>query len=196
MGENTGTEWAVLTEAHAALRAVVRGLTEADLGRPTPCSEWTVTQVIQHAAGDQVGYAAFITGGPGPEENPFAPSGVLAEPVTVLVERAVDAAAAAWATISVDAEEVPVPIPPNKLSAELGAGACALDAAVHAWDLAVATGQPSPLTPELARQLLPVAQVLVEPLRGFAFAEALGDNGSGAVEALLRYLGRDPEWHA
>ncbi|WP_280274473.1 TIGR03086 family metal-binding protein [Nocardia wallacei] len=196
MNENAVTEWAVLNEAHAALRHAVRGLAEADLRRPTPCAEWTVAQVIQHAAGDQIAYAAFITGGPGPEENPFAPSGTLAEPAEVVVERAMTAAAAAWATVPVAAEEVSVPIPPNKLTAELGVGACALDAAVHAWDLAVASGQPSPLTPELARQLLPVAQVLADPLRGFAFAEALSGNESGDVDALLRYLGRDPQWRA
>ncbi|BCK54679.1 TIGR03086 family metal-binding protein [Nocardia wallacei] len=196
MGENTVTEWAVLNEAHAALRNVVRGLTAEDLGRPTPCAEWTVAQVIQHAAGDQVAYAAFLTGGPGPDENPFAPSGTLAESAEVTIERAMAAAAAAWATVPAATEEVSVPIPPNKLTAELGVGACALDAAVHAWDLAVASGQPSPLTPELARRLLPVAHVLADPLRGFAFAEALRGNDSGDPDALLRYLGRDPRWRA
>jgi hypothetical protein len=38
------------------------------------------------------------------------------------------------------------------------AGACTLDAAVHAWDIAVATGQPSPLPDELAEALLAVAK--------------------------------------
>ncbi|MEV6275305.1 TIGR03086 family metal-binding protein [Nocardia sp. NPDC051832] len=196
MSENTATDWAVLTTAHDALRTVVRGLAADDLAKPTPCAEWTVAQVIQHAAGDQIGYAAFITGGPGPEENPFAPSGILGAPADVLVDRAMSAAAAAFATVPADAAEVAVPIPPNKLTAELAAGACALDAAVHAWDLAVASGQPSPLTSELARQLLPVAQALVEPLRGFAFADALAGNDSEAVGVLLRYLGRNPQWQA
>ncbi|WP_328822514.1 maleylpyruvate isomerase N-terminal domain-containing protein [Micromonospora rubida] len=43
--------------------------------RPTPCEKWTVTQVLQHAIGDQIGYAAAIVGGPRPSEDPFAPSG-------------------------------------------------------------------------------------------------------------------------
>lgn len=45
----------------------------------------------------------------------------------------------------------------------------ALDAAVHAWDIAVATGQPSPLTPSLALTLRPVANALANPLRGYAY---------------------------
>ena len=65
--------------------------------------------------------------------------------------------------------EVPVPLPPFTVPAETAAGAAALDAAVHAWDIAVATGQPSPLTAELAAALRPTADTLVEPLRGFAF---------------------------
>jgi len=78
----------------------------------------------------------------------------------------------------------------------LGVGACALDAAVHAWDIAVATGQPSPLAAELARQLMPVTTSLVEPLRAFgAYAAALDpQDGDDEVTALLRYLGRQPDW--
>jgi hypothetical protein len=76
------------------------------------------------------------------------------------------------------------------------AGAAALDAAIHAWDIAVATGQGSPLTPELARALTPVAQSIVEPLRQYgAYAQAL-EPGPGADDdaALLGYLGRRPAW--
>jgi hypothetical protein len=66
----------------------------------------------------------------------------------------------------------------------------------HAWDIAVATGQPSPLTPELAGPLLDAARTIVEPLRGWgAYApELAAEPGDGPVEALLRYLGRDPRW--
>src|SRR2546430_9704094 len=38
------------------------------------------------------------------------------------------------------------------------AAAAALDAAIHAWDIAMGTGQASPLTPGLARALTPVAR--------------------------------------
>jgi hypothetical protein len=55
-------------------------------------------------------------------------------------------------------DPVPSPLPIGPLSAEVAAGACALDAAVHAWDIAVATGQPSPLPDELAEALLAVAK--------------------------------------
>jgi uncharacterized protein (TIGR03086 family) len=186
------TTWNVLDQAHTALRTVVHGVADSDWHRPTPCTEWDVTQVLQHAAGDQIGFAAAITGGPGPAENPFAPSGRIEGSPVAVAEEAMAAAAAAWATVDPDAAAVAVPVPPGSLPAAVGAGACALDAAVHAWDIAVATGQPSPLTPELAAELLVVAHQIVEPLRAFgAYAAALPDgDGDGEVAQLLHYLGR------
>ncbi|MEY9857719.1 uncharacterized protein (TIGR03086 family) [Catenulispora sp. GAS73] len=194
----TGTGYAALDASHAALRAVVGALAATDLDRPTPCTEWTVTQVLRHAAGDQIGYAAFLGAGPGPEEDPFAPSPTPPQDPKAHLEQALTRSAAAWATVAPDTEEVAVPVPPNKLSARVGAGACALDAAVHAWDIALATGQPSPLTPQLSAELLEVARQIVEPLRqyGVYAAELAPQPGDDAEAELLRYLGRDPRWTA
>jgi len=186
----------VLDRAHAALRAAVAPLTSADLDRPTPCSQWTVAQVLQHAAGDQLGFAAAITGHGGPAEDPFAPSGKLAGTPSELVEPALVASAAAFATVD-PAGLTPTPLPQGPLPAATAAGAAALDAGVHAWDVAVATGQVARLD-DLAAELLPVARALVEPLRQYgAYAAALppGEHDSAAAE-LLRYLGRDPRWSA
>ncbi|NUR29638.1 MAG: TIGR03086 family protein [Catenulispora sp.] len=192
------TGYAALDASHSALRTVVESLTEADLYRPTPCSDWTVTQVLRHAAGDQIAYGAFIDGRPGPDENPFAPSATAPQDPKAFVEQALDRSAAAWATIDPATEEVSVPVPPNKLSALGGSRACAMDAAVHAWDIAMAVGRPSPLTPELAAELLEIAREIVEPLRQYgAFAAVVpAREGDDAEAELLRYLGRDPKWTA
>lgn len=177
-----------------ALRSVAAGVSKEDWTRPTPCEGWTVAQVLQHAAGDQLGFVQFLTGDGGPDFDPFQPSGEGAEEIPALVERAVAASAAAWAKVDPEAEKVPVPVPPNEMSARLGADACALDAAVHAWDVAVATGQPSPLTPELARALKEAAVRFVEPLRQWgAYAPVVPGEEGDPVADLLRYLGRDPQ---
>jgi uncharacterized protein (TIGR03086 family) len=190
--------WKVLDDAHHALRTAVAGVPAGGWARPTPCEKWNVTQVLQHAAGDQIGYAAFLTGGPGPAEDPFAPSGHLDADPVAFAEAAIRQSAAAFAAVAPDATDVPTPLPQGALAAPVAAGACALDAAVHAWDIAVATGQPSPLTPELARTLMPVATALVEPLRQWGAYAAIvpGADGDGDVESLLRYLGRRPDWSA
>ncbi len=192
MSSNT---WTVLDESHAALRAVLAGLRPSDLSLPTPCEGWSVTQVLQHAAGDQLGFAAAITGEGWPTFDPFAPSGEIdgdLDAFVAFVEETMRASAAAWSTVAADATEAPTPLPQGKLAGWIGAGACGLDAAVHAWDVAVATGQPSPLTDGLAAQLLPVAREIVEPLRAYgAYAPALPTavTDTPAV-TLLRYLGR------
>ena len=94
-----------------------------------------------------------------------------------------------------DEAEVPVPLPPFKLSASSAVAAAALDAAVHAWDIAVATGQPSPLTPALAQALRPIANLLVDPLRGFAYSAAIAPEADADdATSLLNFLGRRADW--
>jgi uncharacterized protein (TIGR03086 family) len=189
------TTWTILDRAHSALRDATAALTTEDLGRATPCTQWTVAQVLQHSAGDQLAFVSAITGQGGPAENPFTPSGVLTGTPAELVEPTLTASAAAFATVD-PAGTAPTPLPHGALPAATAAGAAALDAAVHAWDVAVATGQPSPLDDDLAAQLLPVARAIVEPLRQYgAYAPALEPReDDGATAELLRYLGRDPRW--
>jgi uncharacterized protein (TIGR03086 family) len=191
----TEASWEVLEQAHRALRGVVAGVKEDGWPAPTPCAEWDVTQVLQHAAGDQLGYAAKLTGGPGPAYDPFAPSGTLDGAPEDLLDPALTAAAAAFAAVDPTDTEVPVPLPPFSVPAETAAGAAALDAAVHAWDIAVATGQPSPLTEELAAALRPTADALAEPLRGFAFGPAIEPAADAdPATSLLNFLGRRADW--
>jgi uncharacterized protein (TIGR03086 family) len=191
----TTTSWDVLDQAHHALRTVTACVDGSAWALPTPCEQWNVAQVLRHAAGDQLAYAAAITGSGGPGENPFDPAGDPPGDPQATVEAALDGSARAFATVAPGAQAVPVPLPQGPLPAETAVGAAALDAAVHAWDIAVATGQPSPLSAGLAAQLMPVAVAIVEPLRGFAYAPALDPGpGDAAAAALLRYLGRRPDW--
>ncbi len=191
----TRTQWTVLDAAHAALRTAVHGVADGQWAGPTPCASWTTAQVVQHAAGDQRAYAAILTGTGFPAEDPFAPSGNVDGSFTDLVESATAASSAAFAAVPAEAQRVSVPLPQGPLPATVAAGACALDAAIHAWDIAVATGSPSPLDDALAAELIPTARSIVEPLRGFAYAAALpAQDCDGAAEALLRYLGRNPRW--
>jgi uncharacterized protein (TIGR03086 family) len=183
------TSLGLLKEAAAAVPA-------ARLDDPTPCADWTVAQVLLHAAGDQHAWASVVAGSPPPSYNPFAPPDRPEGTVDELIGAAVRAATAAWQQVDADDESVATPLPPvPTMKAGQAAAACALDAAVHAWDVAAATGQGSPITPDLAEQLLPAARATAEPLRGFAYGPALPLHaGEDAVAELLRFLGRDPHW--
>ncbi|PXX68787.1 uncharacterized protein (TIGR03086 family) [Nocardia tenerifensis] len=196
----------VVAESYRALANVVAGVRDDQWQLPTPCSEWTVTQVVQHAAGDQLAFAAALGIGIGPSDNPFEPSGTIDGSPTALVQDAIEQTAAAWATVADGTATVPTPLPHGALPTPVAAVMGALDAAVHAWDIAVGTGQPSPLTDELAGYLLTAARTahpapgsgqeaeIVEPLRQWGAYAAIVDGGSdgGVVAELLRYLGRAP----
>lgn len=182
----------VLEQAHAYLREVVAAVPREAWGGPTPCSEWTVRQVLNHARIDQHAYA-LVLAADRPGEDPFQPADALhGDPVAELDE-VLDAVADAYARLSA-AESVPTPLGPLPLS--LAAGAGALDAAVHAWDIAVATGQDRPLAPALAAGLRPAAGHLVPRLREYGvFAPALTPDGPlDEAAALLAFLGRSPRW--
>ncbi|MEV6304063.1 TIGR03086 family metal-binding protein [Actinoplanes sp. NPDC051861] len=186
----------VLKTALDSLQHVTAAVGADRLDDPTPCSEWTVVQVLYHAAGDQHAWASVVGAGSLPTYNPFDPPRRLEGGVQETIAKAIEAATGAWSGVDPAASSVRTPLPPvPEMTPALAAAACALDAAVHAWDVAVATGQPSPLTAALAEQLLPAAQATADPLRGFAYASALPAQPSDdAAATLLRHLGRDPHW--
>src|SRR5512133_1949403 len=126
---SNGTTWHVLDRAHAALRDVVRGVDDADWQRHTPCSEWTVAQVFHHATGDQLAYAAALTGEGGPTENPFAPSSELRAPAGETLGTSLATTESAFRAVQPGAPAVPTPLPMGAMPAEDAVAACALDAA-------------------------------------------------------------------
>jgi uncharacterized protein (TIGR03086 family) len=188
----------VITSSLDLLQSAAAAIADANRDAATPCAAWTVTQVLQHAAGDQLAWAAALGTGTGPTENPFEPSGRIEGSIADLIGPALMGARTAWAGISSDNEAVPTPLPQGPLPAQAAAAACALDAAVHAWDIMTALGQPGSLPDQLAAQLLPTARAIAAPLRQYgAYAAALPPRpGDDSADELLRYLGRDPHWQA
>ena len=186
--------FSVITESLDLLQSAAAAITDANRQAPTPCAAWTVTQVLQHAAGDQLAWAAALGTGTGPADNPFEPSGRLEGGIADVIGPALAVARTAWAGIDRDNDAVPTPLPQGPLPAPAAAAACALDAAVHAWDILTAVGQPGSLPGRLAAQLLPTARAIVEPLRQYgAYAAALPPRpADDSAAELLRYLGRDP----
>ncbi|MFY9929687.1 MAG: TIGR03086 family metal-binding protein, partial [Streptosporangiaceae bacterium] len=155
MSEAAKTGWDALDEARARLRQVVAAVPADGWSQTTPCQDWTVSQVLQHAALDQQVWGAVVGGTAPPAQDPFAPSGQLGGDPAAYIEQALTSSVHHWTVIDEDGGPVPAPLPQGAMEPAAAAGAAALDAAIHAWDIAVATGQESPLTPELARSLTP-----------------------------------------
>ncbi|MEV1019457.1 TIGR03086 family metal-binding protein [Streptomyces sp. NPDC050264] len=186
----------LLEQAHDYLRAAVRGVPADGWDRPTPCTEWTVRQVLNHARLDQQALVMRLSDTP-PTGDPFTPLDVLGPDPVRELEEVLDAVTAAWESVGRAATDVPTPFGP--VPAWLGTAAAALDAGVHAWDIARATDQPLPLTDELAAGLQVPADHFVEFVRNtfhkYAPAAPVQD-GAGAAARLLAFTGRDPGWRS
>ncbi|WP_369264541.1 TIGR03086 family metal-binding protein [Streptomyces sp. R35] len=185
----------LLTRAHTYLREVVAAVPERGWGSPTPCSEWTVRQVLNHARLDQQAYGAAITGAGWPDSDPFHPVDALDADARAGLDKVLRDVADTYAQLPAGTEEVATPLGPQP--PRLAAAAGAMDAAVHAWDIAVATGQDAPLDEELAEGIWAAAVRLADHLRDsfgvFAAAREVSE-GHSRAEALLAFLGRDPHW--
>ncbi|MFJ3788494.1 TIGR03086 family metal-binding protein [Kitasatospora sp. NPDC090091] len=186
----------LLAEAHEYLLAAVRGVPEQAWGAKTPCSEWTVRQILHHARLDQQALVMQITGEP-PAGDPFEPEDALASDgrdATAQLETVLRAAMKAWESVR-EAESVPTPMGP--MPANAGTAVAALDAAVHAWDIARATGQDLPLTESMAERLDAPAEQTVDFVRdNFGKYGPAVDvpAGAGRADRLLAFTGRDPQW--
>ncbi|WP_405882623.1 TIGR03086 family metal-binding protein [Streptomyces sp. NBC_01136] len=188
-----GDGFKLLADTHDSLLAAVRGVPADAWGAPTPCSDWSVRQVLNHARLDQQALVMQINGTV-PAGDPFAPVDALEGDATAELVAVFAAATAAWES-GRDAECVPTPMGP--MPAELGAAAAALDAALHAWDIARATGQDLPLSESVAERLEDIAGRLVDFVRDnfgkYGPALPVAADASRA-DKLLAFTGRAPHW--
>lgn len=138
----------LLARTFDVVRVPVALLDEPLLGRPTPCSEWTVADLFEHVVGTLDLFASAL----GAPAN--APSG------GTPVER-FDAAAArnvaAWRSVTDPAADVALPF--GSFPAHLAAAMNQLDSLVHGWDLAAALGIPLTVPEDLAAVALQTAEI-------------------------------------
>ncbi|SHN29082.1 TIGR03086 family metal-binding protein [Actinacidiphila paucisporea] len=185
--------FALLAGAQAYLLEAVKGVPADGWSSATPCSEWTVGQVYNHARLDQSALTMQITGVV-PIGDPFVPEpAVGADPVAEL-ESVLKRATAAWESVR-ESEVAPTPMGPMPPSA--ATAVAALDAALHAWDIARSTGQDLPLDDELAAGISEAAGHVVTFVRdsfGKFGPEVPATGDAGAAARLLAFSGRDPQW--
>jgi uncharacterized protein (TIGR03086 family) len=168
---------------------VLRRLTEDDLSRPSPCTEYTVGEVGQHVVRSMV-LLASVASDPaaGLAAGPVGPAaGSLEEQVAVTTE----AALTAWRRRGVGGT---VAVGRSTLPASLAVEIIPMELLVHGWDMARATGQQIDVPPEVADHLLGRARALVtEDKRGRSFAaEVPAGPQASALQRLIAFTGRVP----
>jgi uncharacterized protein (TIGR03086 family) len=181
----------------ATVRAVAQ-VTTADLARPTPCSGWTVADLLAHMTVQQDGFADAASGidtdlarwAPFPLGE-SAPAEYLAACARVIV-------AFAESGVADRSFLLPEIRDGGRFPAVLAIGFHLVDNVVHAWDVAASLGIKTTIAPDVLAMALRVAEAVPDGAErsrpGAAFAAAVPGRSADLLDQTLRLLGRDPGW--
>ncbi|HEV2253184.1 MAG TPA: TIGR03086 family metal-binding protein [Streptosporangiaceae bacterium] len=184
-----------------AVRASVQIVSQAgaaDLARPTPCSDWTLGELLAHMTAQHNGFAAAAAGD-GADLVHWQTGAPVADPVgdyAAAAERVTAAFAAAGAL----AGEFVLPeiSPKLRFPAAEAIGFHFVDYVVHGWDVARALGRGYDLEPDVLAAALPIAEAVPDGERrrrpGAAFAPRVAASSGGPLGQIVALLGRRPDW--
>jgi uncharacterized protein (TIGR03086 family) len=177
---------------------LVDAVTSGDLTRPTPCGDWTLTELIGHLTAQHRGFAAAARG-QGADLVHWSVPQAGPDPVAAYRDAAEDVIAA-FAASEADAPfTLPEITTRMAFPARRAIGFHLIDYVVHSWDLARSLDVPVDLDDDLVRAALPIAVAVPngperrQPDAGFAPALDVPAGSSTLDEILLR-LGRSPNW--
>jgi uncharacterized protein (TIGR03086 family) len=171
---------------------LVKAIGPADWGEPTPCTEWTVYDLLSHVVAELRWVPPMLDGTTMDEIGDQFDGDVLgADPVGAWLSAATEAREA-WLRPGMLDRQVDMSYGPAPAT-EYG-WQTTLDLAVHGWDLAMGIGESSPLHDELAETLLEVfaPQVWRWQGTGIFAPPVLVAADAGAPARLLGIVGRHP----
>jgi uncharacterized protein (TIGR03086 family) len=183
-----------------AVRASVQIVSQAsaaDLSRPTPCSDWTLGELLAHMTAQHEGFAAAAAGD-GADLVHWQTGAPVADPVGEYAAAA-ERVTAAFAAAGVLAGEFVLPeiSPKLRFPAAEAIGFHFVDYVVHGWDVARALGRGYDLEPDVLAAALPIAQAVPDGERrrpGAAFAPRAAASSGGPLGQIVALLGRRPDW--
>ena len=180
------------------LAALVRGVRDDQLTGPTPCPEYSVADLLDHIGGLSVAFTSAARKDDIEGHAPSADGSRLEGGFRDRIAAALDELGDAWqdpAAYDGMTMAGPVEMPGDQ------AALVALDeVTVHAWDLAVATGQPYPADPAAVAACQDFVAGFAPPPGGasdtgglFGPPVALPADAS-SLDQLIGATGRDPAW--
>jgi uncharacterized protein (TIGR03086 family) len=181
--------------------AVVAGVTDDQLDRPTPCPDYTLGDLLEHVGGLAQAFTAAATkigtevsaGGPSGDASRLPPDWRTRIPRDLLALAEAWKDPEAWTGMtSAGGVDLPGEI----------AGLVALDElVVHGWDVAKASGQPYEVDAadelEAIRQFVaPVADGPAEERAGLFGPPVAVPDDAPELDRIVGLTGRDPAWSA
>ncbi len=178
---------------------IARQITPDHLTRPTPCSDWTVRQLLDHMTTENLGFGAAARGH-GAEPTAWVGDPARQDPVA-------DYLAATETLISAFAEPgvlersfaLPLLARDRQFPGELAVLMQLVDSVVHAWDLARALDLPLTVDDDITTEVLALCEQIPndesrrEPGAAFGPAVPHADDAP-ALERIVALLGRSPAW--
>ncbi|MCX2949679.1 TIGR03086 family metal-binding protein [Lentzea sp. NEAU-D7] len=172
---------------------IVSWVRAGDMGRRTPCAEWTLADLLAHMTAQHHGFAAAARGTGDDlaawEVRPAGPADHTEAAEDVL---------AAFAEPVVPQREFVLPEFGASFPAVRAVSFHLIDYVVHGWDVARSLGLGYRLAPEVAEPALRIAQAVpdgearLKP--GAPFKPAVDENGPDPLRRILAALGRSPDW--
>jgi uncharacterized protein (TIGR03086 family) len=159
---------------------------------PTPCTDWTVRELANHVVGEDRWTAPLMKGSTIEEVGDSLDGDLLGDdPVRSALDAAMEATTAVAEELPKDGT-VHLSYGEERMSEYIYQ--LAADHLVHAWDLAVATGQDRRLDPHLVSEVAGWFAEREDLYRGAGAVGPRGVSGGSAQENLLASFGRDAAW--
>jgi uncharacterized protein (TIGR03086 family) len=176
--------------ALAATRMIVAGVGDEQWSHPTPCPDWNVRQLVNHIVSGNWWAAELAAGSTIDDVGDRLDGDQLGDDPSDAYARSAAAAQAAFAAPW--ALDAPCAVSYGPVPGAVYAGHRFIDVLIHGWDIAVASGQPADLDPELVERCWAEVEPQLDLLRGSGMFGTLVAADGDRTASLLAALGRSP----
>lgn len=182
--QTTTDTLALLSRATTIAQHLVDNLSSDQLAAPTPCPEWDLRALLNHAIG--LNRSALTAALPDGDLIGDDPRAAFAD----------SARAANDAFRAPGALERTVQLPWGEMTGEALAGLLFMDLTIHSWDVAKATGQLAALDPDLCEETLARGRTMMrdeyrQPGMGFG-PEVVVPGDAPVCDRMAAFFGRQP----
>jgi uncharacterized protein (TIGR03086 family) len=170
----------------------LRQVDASQWGRPTACADWTVRDLVNHVAGEDLWTVPLLQGSTIEEVGDRFDGDLLGDDAVATASAAADAAVATVAERLPRGGTVQLSYGEEQLEEYLRQ--LAADHLVHGWDLAVAIGAPARMDPELVADVATWFADREELYRKVGAVGLRPGSFDDPQDDLLAGFGRDPGW--
>ncbi|MGW0040286.1 TIGR03086 family metal-binding protein [Rhodococcus sp. NPDC003348] len=182
-----------LGRALDATATLVAAVADDQWSAPTPCTDWSVHQLVNHLTAGNHMFASALHQRPLPVAAVASPPDLLGPDPAGSFRAAADALVQAFAAPGALESEVDLPI--RRMPATVALNLRTVETITHGWDLARAIGQPTAYDDAVIEEQIAFSRALIPQLppgrTPFAPPQPVTDDAP-PIDRLVALLGRTP----